>query len=114
VLEAIDVVLKPIDAAIAARMSKRIRTLDTLRARRNEVVHAIWTTEPMSMKLIPLQAKSSLRKKADLKVAMKELAGALMDEAIELFTMRSQLFDLPYFKNQASSNAALYKGDAFT
>jgi len=111
VLEAIDVVLKPIDATIAARISKRIRGLDKLRVRRNDVIHAVWTTDPFSEKIMPLQPKSSLNGKANLKSAMTELAEDLMIEASELFMERSRLFELQHFKTQALANALMYKND---
>lgn len=114
VLEAIDSVLRPIDAAVAERMSKRIRGLDKLRVRRNDVVHAIWTTDPQSMKIMPLQPKSSLKGKDDLKASMKQLTADLMIEASQILMMRWRLFELPHFKNQALANTLMHGHDVFT
>ncbi len=67
----------------------------------------------ISKKLTPLQPKSSLKGKEDIKVAMKKLTEDLMIEASELLMMRSRLFDLQHFKTQALANTLMYGNDVF-
>lgn len=102
VMEAIDAVLQPVDAALAAKLKKRIKGLQAFGARRNEVVHALWTQEFDTMALTPLQPRSSLKGK-NLKTEMNKLTDELMLEASALLSMRFEMISLPTFSKDYSS-----------
>jgi hypothetical protein len=106
VRDTIDTILKPIDAPLAKRMRHEINRINAYNDRRNDVVHALWTTDPPTKKVVPLQPNSTLKGK-DLKKAMNELTEELMMHAVDLHILRQNMMNVPHFKQQALARVLL-------
>lgn len=110
VREAVETVLRPLDDALATKMVKQLNQLDKYVQRRNDVIHSLWSTDPRTQALIPLQPKSTLKGK-NLKSEMLDLTNKLTLEAVDLLILRQDMMELPHFRNQELGNAlANYRG----
>jgi hypothetical protein len=106
VREAVETVLRPIDDALATKIVKQLNQLDKYVQRRNDVIHSLWSTDPATEALTPLQPKSTLRGK-NLKLEMLDLTNKLMVEASTLLMLRTDMMNLPHFRRQELGNALI-------